>query len=54
MAVDGLLNTVVEVEARRSPQDAEVNPHKNAFHTTHARLQSELTAMRDADFKKVP
>ena len=35
MAVDGLRNTVVEVEAVAAPRDPEANPFRNAFTTTH-------------------
>jgi primary-amine oxidase len=52
MAVDGLFNDVVEVETRRAAVDSVANPFKNAFHTTHTVLTTELGAMRDADARK--
>ena len=46
-AVDGLRNTVVEVDTRRAPPDREANPFRNAFYAAETPLLSEAAAVRD-------
>jgi len=48
MAVDGPANQVAEVEVKRLPRDAAVNPAGNAFASVETPLLSEAGAVRDA------
>ncbi|KAG5190137.1 hypothetical protein JKP88DRAFT_352796 [Tribonema minus] len=51
MCVDGLRNTVVEVD-NHSETAGPHNPHNNAFYPQETVLESELKAIRDANFPK--
>jgi primary-amine oxidase len=48
MTVDGVANTVVEVDSAASPPGP-ANPHGNAWHTETTVLSSEAVARRDVD-----
>jgi primary-amine oxidase len=51
MALDGPLNTVVEVDSHPVPAGPE-NPYGNAWETVSTPLESESVAQRDLDFAK--
>lgn len=48
MTVDGVANTVVEVDSEPSPPGP-ANPHGNGWHTAKTALTSEAMAQRDVD-----
>jgi primary-amine oxidase len=51
MTVDGVANTVVEVDSLPSPPGPD-NPHRNAWHVERTVLASEAQGARDADHAK--